>query len=260
MMKMAMRPQKTQVQPTQFKWTAGEGGFFDKRPYLQVGFRNFDVMLVGAAGGRSGRAGNSSRGFAYPAGGGGGGSKRVQGLLTDLPTSCAIEVGLKGVNGGNSTVSSVVVGRDSPIVVKAWAGDGDTGGSTIFGPYSAPGGQGGKGGEVAGSDEGVDRITASTGGKGGNNPDLAAGAWDDVTKIGQGGNGGKGKVTGGADAGNGTAGAQGFGYNAPTEGAQGNTGGTGGGANIAPITGGAAEYYGTGSATTADGVVYLKIS
>lgn len=268
MMKMAMRPQKKQVGGTYFEWLGQQGmvyASFKRTPYLQVGYRNFDVMLVGAAGGRSGKAGNDDRGYAHPAGGGGGESKRVQGALSTLPSSCTVHAGPKGGNGGNAGVSYIASSPHGNVEIYRWAGDGELGEYAQFGPYEVEGGGGGKGGEVSGGGLSGNntRKTPSTGGRGGNNPTGNVGEWDNVAKQGQGGQGSQGATTpNGVEAFGGSAGAAGaFGYQAPPEGVVGNnTGGTGGGANVANFTGGAARYFGTGSGANSGGAVLLKIS
>lgn len=266
-----MRPQKAQLKTTTWKWTTGSGTW-KKTPFVQVGYKNFDVMVVGGAGGRSGRAGGAGAGpegdsstrYAYPAGGGGGASRRFTGLLSNLAPVTYYGVGAKGTNGGNSGISSNIPTHGGFFEDVKWAGNGTPGGLSYFTSdaldVSAEGGEGGEGGEVSGV---VHRVTGAVGGTGGGTTALGTGIWDDVAKIGDGGHGGRGAITGGVAEGNGSDGA-GVGagdiYRATGESTQpDNYGGTGGGANIAPIKGGAAELYGTGSGASGNGVVYLKV-
>lgn len=268
MMKMAMRPQKKQVGGTYFEWKNGQKGTFKRTPYVQVGYRNYDVMAVGAAGGRSGRAGNEDRGYAWPAGGGGGGSKRVLNDLPSLPLEVAVSTGTKGENGSNSTVSYVYTdprhGTSSEF--RRYAEDGQTGETSSFGSICvALGGRGGVGGEVSGGgvSGNVERITGAEGGLGGfSDGSSSNGSWNNTTKTGEGGTGGRGRVTGGVGPGNGGSGATGpDGYAAPAEGALQNYGGSAGGANIQPFTGSSTPtYFGTAAQAASGGVVVLRIT
>lgn len=108
-----MRPQKTQYKSiilytdpnvTTYSW--------DRRPLMSAGFTDFDIILVGAAGGRAGTAwGQGSGDRAYSSGGGGGGSLRLKGKLKDLPNDVTtFWVGAVGFNGADSTSNEAPAG------------------------------------------------------------------------------------------------------------------------------------------------------
>lgn len=249
MMRMGMRVQPNQVGPLAMKFTTGSG-VFSRGKYVAAGLRSYKVMLVGASGGRSGRAGSPGYGYVYPAGGGGAASKLVEGFLDTLLTDEAYAVGVKGPNGADANASSEIRS----------AGWGKAGGTTTFGPHTAVGGRGGRGGFVR--TDGA--LGASLGGEGGLAPGVAAPLWDNALKMGSGGHGGDGASSNGDfTVGAGQSGAQtgaGNAYRATGDVAGAQIGGTGGGANIAPLTGGAAEFHGTGAFSQGDGVIYLVIS
>lgn len=135
MMKMAMRPDKSQYGPTLIKYTA-TGQFVDRNRALMFGYRNYEMFLVGAAGGYSGQAsGATYQGTftTYAAAPGGGGCLHLAGKIIDLSTVENVTVGLAGANGSST----------STVGVKA--GDGVVGGNTSFKGHSAYGGLGGVG-------------------------------------------------------------------------------------------------------------------
>lgn len=263
MIRCAMRMQKSQVTTTSWKWTVGPSTTWDKALYVMAGFTDYEAMVVGAAGGRSGVWGPGSSGSGssmyYGAGGGGGSSKRVAGKLSDLSLSTSVLVGAKGANGVNGTTGATDGSRGGNSSFGAtligYGGYGGKFGSDSRGP--SIGGYGsnpdGSQGPVGGWSSGVDR-----------NP--AAGVWNNTTLEGSGAGGGGaswwqyGSRTYTAQAAQ--TGAVGSGYNAPGEGVQSTEyGGGGGGANVAPFTGGAAEYYGSGYMTAnGNGVVLLRVS
>lgn len=78
---------------------------FLKANHVALGYTNFDVMCIGASGGRGGGFDSTytdvidyQRVRAKGGGGGGGGSHRVQGLLASLPASCPVIVGAAGAD------------------------------------------------------------------------------------------------------------------------------------------------------------------
>lgn len=263
MMKMAMKLDKSQVGPSVIKYTAS-GSTFKKSLYAMALFTKYDVLIVGASGGRSGRAGGVISGrtvYVYPAGGGGGQSKLVSGLLKDLPASVSPTVGVQGGNGADIGATTT----------STRAGTGGTGGSSTWNGVTAVGGAGGVGGSVYSTNP--DFIDSSVGGMGGGQTAVQSGTWYDAAnpKYGTGGGGGRGEqydsAWGGPQgvvqaglfgAANGAANA----YKADGEAVQQSYyGGGGGGCNIAPITGGPAEVYGTGYNTGhGGGVVVVKLS
>lgn len=138
MMKMQMKLQKHQIAslPLYIEWT-NAWAIWDRSLYSMAGYTDFDVVLIGAAGGQSGIAwGDTAHNISMRgAGGGGGGVLRAQGKLAVLPAQCGIFV--SGTGGANGTDSAT----------RSKAGDGNAGYQTVFGPYTAYGGAPGKGGD-----------------------------------------------------------------------------------------------------------------
>lgn len=84
------------------------GEVFIPEDYISLGYTNFEVWCIGAAGGRGG--GYIYRPDGYPAdsrvlggAGGGGGLHRVGGLLADLPNEVEVIVGQPGLPGENES-------------------------------------------------------------------------------------------------------------------------------------------------------------
>jgi hypothetical protein len=180
---------------------------FIPQQYLDLGYTNFDVMCIGAGGGMGGgiKTGNTGTQVrSYGGAGGGGGLHRVRGLLSALPASCPVVVGVGGLP-GNEHVSD-----------PAQCSDGQDGGVSSFNAPTcrASGGQGGK--KVASNSQTVttqanggqggvgDRVLSGGGAAGGaaGTPTATGpgtpgtngsdGTWDGI--IGQGGGGGAGGV------------------------------------------------------------------
>jgi len=253
------------------------------------GYTDYEVFIVGAAGGRAGDAkGQISGDMMYSCGGGGGGSLRLQGKLLALTNDVSqIAVGAAGV-----------IGADSPSF-EAPAGNGTDGGNSTFinnVVYEAHGGKGAIGGDYdfttsrdvvtvsEGGDGGGNSAGLGTGGTGGRalktDPDgdvagtapeignLITGGVPPVVAGSFGGGGGPGKVKIGGSlkappyAGADGAAAAGAIFVGPGGAASTNWGGFGGGANIGYYTGNfEGEYYGCGaSGYHKDGVVVIKLS
>lgn len=140
-------------------------GFFAPGNYAQQGYKNFDVMCIGAAGGYGGAHGARPIDLppSYNVGGGaggGGGSHRIQGKLSDLPSSVPVVIGSPGStgsshggindpseHGGDGGYSSF-----NGSLCQASGGKGGTG--SDFSPTGndmvyGPGGVGGKGGRTS---------------------------------------------------------------------------------------------------------------
>jgi hypothetical protein len=274
MMLAAMRPQKTQIADL-YKYNAGAGQSFSRRDLaIMFGYTDYDVLVVGGSGGRSGYVqvtffdstlGQNVTTTMYGCGGGGGASRRLTGKLLDLPASVAVEVGAQG------STSADQVGANKTSI-------GGVGGSSSFNGVAVEGGQGGHTGTIQSSGA---MTQYSEGGSGGSPTGAsrplggqavtsrapAAGTWDTVNNYGFGGGGGIGRVNThygiASEVQAGAAGASGSGdtFKASGEAAQSVTGGGGGGANDAPVTGGAAEYRGTGwNSGNGQGIVALKLS
>ena len=238
---------------------------------MMFGYTDYDVIVVGAAGGRGGKLVGSGGGLtqtSYGSGGGGGASKRRQGKLIDLSPNVSVVVGAVGAKGPDVTGGGTIVSV------------GAAGGLSSFGSLSAEGGLGGDSGRIVGGSTFSYPIggaggspTGSSRPVGGINGSQAPGigTWDDVLQQGSGGGGNSGRLTqniGNPEilaAGAGAAGSESTGnpYRSSGEAVQSvSYGGGGGGANIAPITGDVAEYYGSGwnNPATRNGVVVVKIS
>jgi hypothetical protein len=169
--------------------TLTNGQPFLKQTYVDQGYDNYEVLCIGAAGGRGGGVGHivtpSGSGFAYFGGGGGGGGlHRVTGTLSSLASSVAVVVGAGGVNGANGSTNTST----------------DTAANGTAGGYSSFGGtlcqaSGGNGGLRAKNQ------TVGTGGAGGIGNSTAAGAGASAGvngtfngSTGSGGGGGSGGV------------------------------------------------------------------
>lgn len=75
---------------------------FDTLSYIALDYTHFDVICIGAGGGMGGGIDTNNTGTLvrnFGGAGGGGGYHRVRGLLSALPTTCEIAVGVEGANG-----------------------------------------------------------------------------------------------------------------------------------------------------------------
>lgn len=133
---------------------------FLKAAYVALGYTNYEVLCIGAAGGMGGGIQPPvGTGGSYiqtkGGGGGGGGLHRVKGLLAALPVSCAVVVGTAGADGANSVTAGSGVGVTSGAggtpsrfnypLCAASAGNGGSG-ATNTSRASPSGGNGGAGG------------------------------------------------------------------------------------------------------------------
>jgi hypothetical protein len=251
-MKAMMRLDKSQVKRIHIFESSSPTTVFKKTVHIMAGYKNYDVMIVGATGGRSGDTNSDWTPFkTWSAGGGGGGCLKLRGSLTSLPESSPIVVGIGGTAGANGAQ-----------MVKA--PDGTPGGQSSFNEHVAFGGQGGKGGRYKfttnsdkdinseGGDGGGNSAGLGTGGVGGVDGELTtsgSGRWavepthgtfvvggvSPVVGGGIGGGGGTGRVKelepgGVPDAG--STGSSGSGFAVAGQPPGTNDGGHGGGANI----------------------------
>lgn len=130
-----MRLNKTQVK-SQIVYESS--ATFDRRPAIMAGYKTYDVIIIGGAGGKSGDA-LCSKGASYRQdsnAGGGGGTLKLRGNLLDLADLTSIGVGVGGSIGANSANNQK-------------AGDGGNGGTSSFGVHRAYGGSGGIGSRYA---------------------------------------------------------------------------------------------------------------
>src|SRR4029077_6268878 len=121
--------------PLVIKFNANQS--FDTIKYINMGYTNFDVICVGGGGGMGGGIDTANTGTlirSYGGAGGGGGLHRVQGLLSALPSSCPVIIGVGGT-----------LGTEDPSNVGNTTDGGDGGSSSFNGTTcQASGGKGGK--------------------------------------------------------------------------------------------------------------------
>lgn len=184
-----------------------DNGDFDTSDYMDLGYTHFEVICIGAGGGMGGGIDTVNTGTLvrnYGGAGGGGGFHRVRGLLSALPASCPVVVGVGGALG--------VEHASNPALTT----NGGDGGSSTFNMTTCRA-SGGKGGRRAssnsttvatladGGDGGIgDRTIAGGGGTGGlagiptaTGPGTPGTPGSDGTffqNIGKGGGGGAGGV------------------------------------------------------------------
>ena len=243
-------------------------GTFDPRPYIDKGYKNFDVICIGGGGGMGGGIDTQNTGTlirSYGGAGGGGGLHRVQGLLSALPASCPVVVGVGGAVGTEhiSDPAQTTDGGDggySSFNGTTCLASGGKGGkrvqtNTLTTSTVANGGDGGIGGRTAagGGALGGTAGTPTASGPGTAGTAGADGTWFGV--VGQGGGGGAGGVgkygSGGTTCNAATAGGRGS-YNPgdtsvygpgdtpdadSTSGSQNVVSGGAGGAKAAPVNG-----------------------
>jgi hypothetical protein len=184
-----------------------EDADFDVVSYMELGYTHFDVICIGAGGGRGGGIDTANTGSLirnYGGEGGGGGFHRVQGLLSALPTACPVVVGAAGTLGieHSDNVGAVTDGGDggfSSFNDPTCRASGGKGGKKVESNSStiatvADGGEGGLGDRVAaggGASGGVAGIPTDTGP---GTPGLNADDGQLFQNIGEGGGGGAGGV------------------------------------------------------------------
>lgn len=180
-----------------------ENTAFIPQTYIDLGYTNFDVIVIGGGGGAGGGIDTNNTGTlvrSYGGAGGGGGLHRVKGLLKYLVASVAVTIGAGGSGGANhvslpaSTTNGGNGGTSSfGTTAKASGGKGGDNVETnsLTGDPQGWGGDGGVGGFVVGA-------VGAKGGRTGNGsasapPQGAAGIDGTyINGIGQGGGGGGG--------------------------------------------------------------------
>lgn len=125
------------VRPDPLVLTYDVNATFDTQYYIDLGYTHFEVICIGAGGGSGGGINTANTGTlirSYGGAGGGGGYHRVRGLLSALPLTCPVVVGLAG-NLGTEHASN-----------PALTTDGTDGGYSTFNATTcrASGGKGGK--------------------------------------------------------------------------------------------------------------------
>jgi hypothetical protein len=204
-MRLELSGSLIQPDPLVIKFNSNQN--FTPQQYIDLGYTHFDVICIGAGGGMGGGIDTANTGTlvrSYGGAGGGGGYHRVRGLLSALPTTCPVVVGVGGALGAehSSNPASTTNG-------------GDGGASSFNDPTCRA--SGGKGGRrvttnsltvatlADGGDGGIgNRIIAGGGGLGGTagtptatGPGTAGTSGADGTffqDIGKGGGGGAGGV------------------------------------------------------------------
>jgi hypothetical protein len=209
------------------------GTSFDTLAHIALGFKYFEVICIGGGGGIGGGINTGIQIRSYGGAGGGGGFHRARGLLSALPASCPVVVGLGGAV-GNEHASN-----------PALTTDGGDGGFSTFNTNTcrASGGKGGKRVQVISS-------TVTTQAHGGD------GGIGNRTAVGGGAVGGTAGTP--TDTGPGTPGTNGADGSISSNGAigKGGGGGAGGVGTYADLTLNAATAGGRGSYNPGDPSVY----
>lgn len=154
----------TLVQPDALVLRYTAAASFIPEDYTDLGYTHFEVICIGAGGGHGGGINTANTGTLvrnYGGEGGGGGFHRVRGLLSALPASCPIVV---GVGGGDGTDHA-----SNPALTT----DGADGGTSSFNSPTCRA-SGGKGGKRAQSNS-TTVTTDADGGEGGLGNRTAAG-------------------------------------------------------------------------------------
>lgn len=183
-----------------------DGYVFKKEDWIALGYTNYEVMCVGAAGGMGGKSdfamglyASNYNIFSMGGAGGGGGLEVVSGSLEDLPDECAVVVGSAGTNGADGVYSYGAYGGSDGHGALSQGHAGTDGGPSSFGGT----------------------ICRASGGKGGEAPPATNGNWADanagirevlidgigwIREVRAGGNGGQGGIGGRTTVGGGAEG------------------------------------------------------
>ena len=235
------------VRPSPLILTLVNNTPFVPADYIDKGYTNFDVICIGGGGGSGGGINTQGTGTlirSFGGAGGGGGLHRVQGLLSALPASCPVIVGLAGGDGTDQTTdpSLTTDGQDggySSFNDTTCQASGGRGGKRVQSnsltiSTDADGGQGGIGGRTLAGGGAIGGLAGTPTATGPGTPGTngSDGTWNGA--IGQGGGGGAGGV--------GKYGGEGITCNAATNGGKGS------------YNPGDLSVYGPGAETTDDSV------
>jgi hypothetical protein len=176
------------IEPVVLSLTNGQP--FLKQTYVDQGYDNFEVLCIGAAGGRGGSVGAwnfAASALVYSGGGGGGGGlHRVAGTLSSLASSVDVVVGTAGVDGNlggainTDTATNGTAGGYSSFGVTLCRASGGAGGDRANNNTVGLGGSGGIGNSItagAGASGGVNGTFNGSIGSGGGGGTGAIGQW-----------------------------------------------------------------------------------
>lgn len=101
-MRLELAGSLIRLEPLVIKFNADQD--FDPLVFIDLGYTHFEVICIGAGGGRGGGIDTANTGTlirSYGGEGGGGGFHRVRGLLSALPEVCPVLVGDPGADGND---------------------------------------------------------------------------------------------------------------------------------------------------------------
>lgn len=162
-MRFSLAGSLIQPDPVVLRLTSNQN--LDVKKYKDLGYTHFDVICIGAGGGRGGGIDTANTGTlvrSYGGAGGGGGFHRVHGILSALPDSVPIVVGAAGTLGAEHASNP------------ANCTDGGDGGGSSFNATTCRA-SGGKGGKKVGSNAWPASTNVANGGDGGVGNRIVAG-------------------------------------------------------------------------------------
>lgn len=180
---------------------------FDTQVQIDLGFTHFEVICIGAGGGRGGGIDTNNTGTlirSYGGAGGGGGYHRIRGLLSALPPTCSVVVGSPGSNGTEhaSNPASTTDGGDgeaSTFNTNTCRASGGKGGKRVQSnsdtvTTQANGGEGGIGNRTIAGGGAAGGVAGTPSATGPGTPGTNGTDGTIVNNIGHGGGGGAGGV------------------------------------------------------------------